>query len=619
MVLSTFLVTNTGDNGGLNPSPGDGTGTLRQAIVDANAAATGTAAVPDQIQFSISIADPGYNSTTGAFTIQPLSALPTITDPLILDGYTEPGTSPNTLTIGDNAVLKIVLDGSKAGAVDGLVLAGGNSTVRGLVIDNLAYGSAVVLKLQGNDVVAGNFIGTDVTGESAAPNNVGIVTNPKEPILSTGNRIGGTSPADRNVISGNNSAQPSSADGGTNRADFGLDIDNANLIEGNYIGTDKSGASAVPNGTGIVAGSNNTIGGLTTTPGTGAGNVISGNFGDGIDCGNQNVIAGNLIGTTATGLAALGNSAGILGDSYNTIGGTTPGARNIISGNTSGGIQDPGVGISGPYNLIEGNYIGTDITGTTLLGNPGGGIQLLSSYNTIGGTTAAARNIISNGFSGNPITIHQGGGQPPVLGNIVQGNYIGADVTGTQALANETGIVLAGGVYDTLIGGTVPGAGNVISGNHESLIALEGEEGTTDVPANTLIQGNLIGTDKSGAMLLGDSGNAETGIYIVDANNTTIGSTVPGAGNTIAFNGGYGVYINSGSGNSILGNSIFANSPLGIFLNSANNANNNQAFPVLTGMPSSGSGTTITGTLQSTANTTFRIEFFANASMDPSG
>jgi hypothetical protein len=135
-LLSTFMVTSTGDNGGLNPLAGAGTGTLRQAIVDANAAGTGTAASPDLIQFNIATTDPGYNSTTGAFTIQPLSALPTITDMVVLDGYTQLGASPNTLTIGDNAVLKIVLDGSRGGAVDGLVLAGGNCTVRGLVIDN---------------------------------------------------------------------------------------------------------------------------------------------------------------------------------------------------------------------------------------------------------------------------------------------------------------------------------------------------------------------------------------------------------------------------------------------------------------------------------------------------
>src|SRR5205823_7432572 len=133
---------------------------------DANAANTGTAANPDQIQFNIPSTDPGYQSSTGAFFIKPLSALPVIGDTVTLDGYTQPGASPNTLAIGDNAILKIVLDGSLAGSVDGLVIGGRNSTVRGLVVDNFAYGSGVVLSGSGNHVVVGNFIGTDVTGFS---------------------------------------------------------------------------------------------------------------------------------------------------------------------------------------------------------------------------------------------------------------------------------------------------------------------------------------------------------------------------------------------------------------------------------------------------------------------
>jgi hypothetical protein len=125
-LLSTYLVTNTTDNGGANPTPGAGTGTLRQAIVDANYYNTGTPASPDLIQFNIPITDLGYNNSTSAFTIKPQSALPTITDKLVLNGYSQSGASPNTLTSGDNAVLKIVLDGSQAGAVDGLTVAASN-------------------------------------------------------------------------------------------------------------------------------------------------------------------------------------------------------------------------------------------------------------------------------------------------------------------------------------------------------------------------------------------------------------------------------------------------------------------------------------------------------------
>jgi hypothetical protein len=614
-VLSTFLVTSTGDNGGVNPLPGAGTGTLRQAIVDADTAGTGTAANPDLIQFNIPTTDPGYSSTTGAFTVQPLSALPTLTDTAVLDGYTEPGASPNTLTIGDNAVLKIVLSGSQAGAVDGLVIGAGNCTVRGLVIDNFAEGSGLVLNGSGNDVVMGNFIGTDVTGESAAANNIGINSN------SSGDTTGGASPSDRNIISGNNSALPDLADG-LGPSDWGIAPGNANLIEGNYIGTDRSGTSAVGNGNGIFQGNNETIGGLTAIPGTGAGNVISGNTGAGINnMGNQNVIAGNLIGTTADGLAALGNFAGIhLYGSDNIIGGTAPGSRNIISANSGdggGGINVDQVS-GGPGgaqgNLVEGNYVGTDITGAKCLGGQNWGFITDGYDNTVGGTTAAARNIIS-AQGGIGIQIQSRAGFYPTYGNVVQGNYIGTDLSGTVAVPGFAGILLIGGAYGNIIGGAVPAAGNLIDG--EGNVAAIGIEGSS----SNVIQGNLIGTDKTGTVAVGNPGS---GIYIDNgggdiANNNTIGGTAPGDGNTIAFNGGPGADVEAGTGNSILGNSIYANASPGIYLNSPNNADDDQAAPVLTNVSTSGSGTTISGTLQSVANTTFRIEFFANSSMDPSG
>ncbi len=617
LVVGSYLVTNTNDSG---------VGSLREAIYDANTLAYGTAANPDFIAFDIPTTDPGYQSGTGAFSIKPLSALPILTDTAIIDGYTESGASPNTLAIGDNAVLKIVLDGSLAGAVDGLVIAGGNSTVRGLVIDNFAYGSAIVLNLQGNDIVAGNFIGTDVTGQTAAANNIGIVTNSNGANLSTGNTIGGIAPADRNIISGNNSALPGSADGGGQPFDFGIDIDNGNLIQGNYIGTDKSGTSAVPNGTGIVVGSNNTIGGLSAILGAGAGNLISGNIGFGIDrAGNQNLIAGNLIGTTATGLAALGNGAGVhLWGNNNTIGGTAAGARNIISGNTNpfgaSGVDIENVGsgnlAGGSYNLVEGNYIGTDITGTTSMGLSQSGIGIAGAYNTIGGTTAAARNVIS-GNNGNGIQIN--GGFYGSIGNVIQGNYIGTDPSGTQGLPDGTGVILGAGVSDTTVGGTAPGSGNLIFAGGSGAVALFNCSGN-------IVQGNLINTDKTGTVPL-DPSRRLYGVNIHDATNNLIGGTIPGAGNTIGFCAGPGVYVDSGSGNSILGNSIYGNGGIlnlggvgqGIVLLSTGNANDNQAAPVLTSVSTSSNGTTITGTLQSVASTTFRVEFFANAAMDPSG
>jgi hypothetical protein len=559
-LLSTYLVTSTGDNGGLNPPAGAGTGTLRQAIVDANAAGTGTAASQDLIQFNIPTTDPGYNSTTGAFSIKPLSALPTISDTLVLDGYTQPGASPNTMAVGDNAVLKIVLDGSVAGAVDGLVIGVGNSTVRGLVINNFAYGTALVLSGSGNDVVTGNFIGTDVTGESAAANNIGILTQD-----TSGNRIGGTSPAERNIISGNNSSLPDSADGGTNPSDHGIDESNSthstggdNLIEGNYIGTDKSGTFALANFIGIFGGNNNTIGGLTTTPGTGAGNLISGNAGGISALDYQNLVVGNLIGTTATGMAALPNGGGIeIHGNYNTIGGIAAGSRNIVSGNfgtNSVGIVIEGEYGGGQFNVVEGNYVGTDITG-----NSGGlsnqiGIRVSGEYNTIGGNTSAARNIISGNadaagveiFS-STLTIGNTG-----LGNVVIGNYIGTDPSGTRAVPNEFGVRLMLAAHDNTIGGTLPGEGNLISGNN---VGIELEH----ITANNHIQGNLIGTDKTGAAALGNLGS---GIELDnDPTSNTIGGTVSGAGNVISGNGGNGIDIagSGASGNVVEGNYIGTN------------------------------------------------------------
>jgi hypothetical protein len=476
-------------------------GSLRNAINQINADTShtmypspGNSSV-DEIDFAITAASDavgggtGYNATTGVATIAPFSELPSLINAVIIDGYTQGyGTalaaSPNTLASGDNAVLKIVLDGSLAGAVDGLVIAGGNSTVRGLVIDNF--------------------------GSGAGPIGTGI-----------------------------------------------------RLIEN-----------------------------------------------------DSDLVAGNFIGTNATGLAPLGDGVGItVNSSNNTIGGTSTGARNIISGNSSPegawGIDIDSGGGSARFNLVEGNCIGTDISGGTGLGRQGGIIDN-SAYNTIGGTTAAARNIIS-GNAGTGIAMDQGS-----FANVVQGNYIGTDATGTLPVPNNNaGINLSGTTFDNTIGGTQSGAGNVISGNvpYGILLNANGNPANNLLPTDNNIQGNLIGTDKTGAVALGNS----EGIELNGANNDTIGGTVSGAGNTIAFNRAEGVRIDAGTGDSILGNSIFTNSSLGIFLNSPNNANNNQAAPVLTAVYSGLGLTIVTGTITSVPSATVTVQFFANAAGDPEG
>jgi hypothetical protein len=335
-------------------------------------------------------------------TIQPASALPEVTDPVIIDGYTQPGSSPNTLAKGDNATLEIELDGSSLNpdsGIIGLLISAGGSTVRGLVINRFPD-AGIELSGNGGNVIEGNFIGTDVTGTTALGNfRAGVYQD------SHGNQVGGTTPDARNVISGNNGDGVFIADSAT-----------GNVVQGNFLGTDASGRGHL---------------------------------------GNED--SGVFI-TIASG---------------NTVGGTTPGAGNILSGNGFFGVN-----LGGDGNQVEGNFIGTDSTGANALGNGLGGVQINASSNTIGGTDASA-------------------------------------------------------------------------------------------------------------------------------------------GNTIAFNSGPGVDVFGGTGNGVLGNAIFANTALGILLSPG--ANQMQMAPDLTEATAAGGSTTVGGTLQSAPNTTFRVEVFINVTPDPSG
>ena len=369
---------------------------LREAIAVANSS-PGT----DTIAFAI----PG----DGPNTIRPTSALPTITDPVIIDGYTQTGASPNTNGpgLGSNAVLKIELDGSIAGeGVNGLSITAGASTVRGLAI-NRFDGSGIHLETNGGNVIQGNFLGTDGTGTLDRGNGVDGV------LISSGsnNTVGGMTPQARNVVSGND----------TN----GVRIDGpgttGNLILGNFVGTDATGTAAVPNtrdGVRIDESSNNVVGG--TEPG--AGNLISGNRACGLwltgTGTTESLVQGNFIGTDVTGTLALGNAAdGLLIDeaSNNVIGGTVPGARNVISGNNRHGLHLAG-GATG--NLVQGNLIGIDATGTAALGNGSHGVRILSGFdNMIGGLGSSEGNTIA--FNGGAGVFALGG-----TGNAIQSNSI---------------------------------------------------------------------------------------------------------------------------------------------------------------------------------------------------
>jgi hypothetical protein len=465
-----FTVINTNDSG---------TGSLRQAITDANSMGGGT------INFNI----PG----SGVHTISPLTVLPTITQSVVIDGYSQPGSSPNTnpTTMGLNAVITIELRGT---VNDGLNIQADNCTVQGLVINSFP-GDAIDVSSNGN-VIAGNFIGTNTAGTAALPNAASGIGAVILVGASSNNTVGGTTPAARNLISGN--------------VGFGVDTQ------------------------------------------TGSGNTVQ----------------GNLIGTDITGTLALGNTGvGIeSGGSNDLIGGTTVDARNIISANNRG--VDLG---GGSNHTLQGNFIGTDVTGTVALGNPNAGVNLNNSVpNTvIGGLTATPGTPPGNLISGNT------GNTGLILGfdgsgNLVQGNIIGADITGTQPLGNSGGILING--HDNTVGGTDPGARNIIAFNGA-------------IPCN-------------------------------------------------AFSAGIWVHNSGAVNNAILGNSIFSNADLGIDLEFDGDPNciepndncdvdtgpnNLQNYPVITSAMSGGGSINIQGSLNSAPTTTFRVEFFENPQCDPSG
>ena len=260
-------------------------------------------------------------------------------------------------------------------------------------------------------------------------------------------------------------------------------------MEGNYIGTDLTGSNSIPNqASGIF------MGGLSSDN-TVSSNVISGNDGYGIFATNtiDNIISGNEIGPDATGMNSPGIQAygiGILtGASGNIIGG-----GNVLSGNTSYGVY-----MFGPYtsnNVVEGNLIGTDVTGTNALPNGGWGIGIwnYANNNVIGGTTAGARNVISGNI---------GPGYGIAIGtansNVVEGNYIGTDVSGNVPVPNSfAGVAVESGSVGNLIGSTAAGAGNVIDYNYVGVAVYQSNTTNNAIRGNSIFDSGWVGIDLDG-------------------------------------------------------------------------------------------------------------------------
>jgi CSLREA domain-containing protein len=499
---ATFTVNRTGDesepvanqgDGGCDalPSTAGNQCSLRAAIQEANAN-NNEPTVVDLIRFNIV-------SSASVKTISPSSQLPTITETVTINGYTQPGASPNTDAAGNNAVLKIQLNGTNAGDfTHGLAITASNSTIKGLVINRFKRFGILIEDFQ---------------------------------------------------------------------------IENADA--------------------------------------------------------RANKVQGNFIGTNAKGSAALGNFGGVRISSTEatTVGGTTAGARNIISGNFFTGVFiEEGGGSTG--NKVQGNFIGTNADGTAALDTPGEGVLISSApSNTIGGTTrttpggpcTGACNVISGNNRGG-VEING----PGAARNTVEGNFIGTNADGTAALGNTefaVGVRISSGAPNNTVGGTAAGARNIISGNQRGVqISDEGA-------SRNKVQGNFIGTDANGSVAIG---NTEEGVLITgSASNNTVGGTTSGEGNRIAHNGDDGVLIFTGTGNSVLSNQIFANAGLGIDLGNVagdgvtNNdtddpdtgANNLQNFPLITSATRSATtpfpgATTISGTLNSNPNQTYTIQCF---------
>ena len=663
-----FVVTTSADSG---------PGSLRQAIIDANSNPG-----LDTIEFNLAPTD---------LVITPLTSLPHLYDPVIIDGTTQPLWPGSPL---------VELDGSVAGE-RGLSITAGNSTVAGLAIYNFEHG--IVLSSNGSNHIRGCFIGTDATGVAplgnsqqgihvasdtnfiggSAPgernvivdnrtgiwitsqgssnvvvgNYIGVAADGLSPlgneygvsvtgnenyvggtasgerniisanergitlsglgavvagnwvglnalgqelgntetgifVQGTNNRVGGTDPSARNVISGNTSS-------GIYISSLGSD----NKIFGNYVGTKANGTEAAPNFTGVrVIGDNNQVGGTAA----GQGNLISGNTrGVSVEA-DGNVVEGNMIGLNVTGTQAIGNSevgVTISSGSSNRIGGTTPGAANTISANGSGVAIG---GTSPDDNVVEGNFIGTNPVGNGNFGNDGTGVRVLrGTGNRIGGLDPAAGNVIVGSLRG--ITLER-----ESFGSVVQGNIIGLNATATTPIRNrESGISITG--PGNQVGGTEAGASNIIAGNRYYGVVLSGPLAT----GNT-IEGNQVYS------------NLSAGFRVLNSFDNTIGGTTPGAGNTISNNGNWGVFVRSGTGNEILGNSIYGNDLLGIdhdpYGPTANDPldadlgpNRGQNYPILDSALATATDVTIEGQLATEPDSTYRVEFFSSAICDPSG
>ncbi len=269
-----------------------------------------------------------------------------------------------------------------------------------------------------------------------------------------------------------------------------------------------------------------------------SGDVIAGNRNDGVvlfGTGTEyNAIVGDEIGLPG---GAVPNNVGVDVDApNNTIGGTSAADADVITGNSNVGIEIDGYGTSG--NLVEG-------TSVTANGYAGIEIELGASGNTVGGTAAGARDVISgNGTYGVLVFFDANA-------NVVEGDFIGIDATGTLAQGNVDGVEIDRGSSHNTIGGTTAAAANIISGN-----SLDGVQISDSGTTGNVVEGDAIGTDLNALAAIP---NARAGVTIQNgASDNTVGSTTPDSTNIISGNTEFGVWIIDGgtTGNVVEGDLI---------------------------------------------------------------
>ncbi|MFD3164889.1 CSLREA domain-containing protein [Herpetosiphon sp. NSE202] len=614
---ASFIVNTVADtDDGACDAFGTGTGnqdcSLREAINAANANVDA-----DTINFAIAGA--------GVKTIALSSNLPALQTQIQLDGCSQPGSDCSVWPMS----LLIEIDGAglsdPVGPTSTQILAveSNGSVIRGLVLNGARspgfYAWYGINVKAANAWITQNIIGLEADGQTANGNNTGIQLNAgsSQAIIGT-NGDGTNDTIEGNIIAGQTFDGIYISAGANSR------------VAGNYLGVASDGITAQRNETGIrffgPALGNVTIG--TNSDGLSdlaERNIISGNTASGIqiDSSSNNRISGNYIGLNAAGTAAVPNQTGINlnGNASNSIVGTNgDGIRdaieaNVISGNSAEGVQigqfSGGVNTFPTDNVVAGNIIGLDPTGTTAIGNQRGVIVRFGPVRTRIGTNGDGtsdtleRNIISGNSD---LGIGLGGGtEYTIPDTIISGNYIGTDHTGLIARPNRVGIQVQNSVNRADIGitGTATNGAaqaNLISGNTGHGIAFVFD------PKTVRVRGNRIGVALDDSPL----GNQADGIMLAELSplapaNIRIGGDGPFGENKIAFNGGLGIDIGN--------DGPTANDPL----DADAGPNNSQNYPVVTNVVDNGTTVTVQGYLESVPNHSYRLAFYSNATCDPSG